>query len=111
MGLLAEPPNSESRYWDKGSLLPVSGSLIARKFSLLRRLGNSVAKRLNFPSKAEALWLSQKRKWRISLYFPRPDLAWPLADHDGWATSGGRMDRCDMRATRGTFLGKFRTER
>ena len=78
MGLRAEPPNSESRYWDKGSLLPVSGSLIARKFSLLRRLGNSVAKRLNFPSKAEALWLSQKRKWRISLYFPRPDWRGPL---------------------------------
>ena len=36
-------PNSE--YWDKGSLLPASGSLIARKFSLLRRLGNSVAKK------------------------------------------------------------------
>ena len=70
MGLRAEPPNSESRYWDKGSLLPVSGSLIARKFSLLRRLGNSVGKRLNFLPKAEAPWLSEARNRRISLYFP-----------------------------------------
>jgi KUP system potassium uptake protein len=46
------------RYWDKVSLLPASGSLIARKFSLFRRLGDSVAKRLNFLPKAEAPWLS-----------------------------------------------------
>jgi len=62
--------NSESGYWDKGSLLPTSGSLIARKFSLLRRLGNSVSKRLNFTPKAEVPWLFQARNRRISLYFP-----------------------------------------
>jgi len=38
------------------------GSLIARKFSLLRRLGNSFSKRLNFPPKAEAPRLSQNRR-------------------------------------------------
>src|SRR4030067_1614230 len=59
-------PNRESRY----SLLPASGSLIARKFSLFRRLGNSIGKRLNFLPKAEAPWLSQARNRRISLYFP-----------------------------------------
>jgi len=47
---------------DKGSLLPVSRSLIAPKFSLLSRLGNSVGKRLNFLRKAEAPWLSQAPK-------------------------------------------------
>jgi hypothetical protein len=49
-----------------GSLLPASGSLIARKFSLFRRLGNSIGKRLNFLPKAEAPWLSQARNRRIS---------------------------------------------
>jgi hypothetical protein len=52
------------------SLLPASASLIARKFSLLRRLGNSGGKRLNFLPKAEAPWLFQARNRRISLYFP-----------------------------------------
>jgi hypothetical protein len=32
-------PNSESRYWDKVRWLSASVSLIARKFSLFRRLG------------------------------------------------------------------------
>jgi hypothetical protein len=35
-------------------------SLIANKFSLPWRLGNSVGKRLNFIPKAEAPWLSQR---------------------------------------------------
>jgi hypothetical protein len=60
LNLRAQAPNSESRYWHKVRCYPASGSLIARKFSLLRRLGNSVANRLNFPPKAEAPWLSQK---------------------------------------------------
>jgi hypothetical protein len=46
------------------------GSLFARKFSLLWRLGNSVRKQLNFLPKAGAPWSSRARKRRISLYFP-----------------------------------------
>ena len=55
------PDGSKCHSWDKVSLLPASGSLIGRKFSLLRRLGNSVGKRLNFLPKAEATWISQAR--------------------------------------------------
>src|SRR5680860_629644 len=46
------------------------GSLFARKFSLLWRLGNSVRKQLNFLPKAEAPRSSRARKRRISLYLP-----------------------------------------
>jgi hypothetical protein len=55
-------------YWDKVRCYP--DSLIARKFSLFRRLGNSIGKRLNFLPKAEAPWQSQARNRRISLYLP-----------------------------------------
>jgi hypothetical protein len=44
-------PKSESRYWDKVRCYPASGSLIAQKFSL--------GKRLNFRPKAEAALASQ----------------------------------------------------
>jgi len=63
-------PKSESRNWDQIRCYPASGSLIAEKFSLLRRLGNSVGKRLNLFPKAKAPWLSQARNRQISLYFP-----------------------------------------
>ena len=63
-------PKSESRNWDQIRCYPASGSLIAEKFSLLRRLGNSVGKRLNLFPKAKASWLSQARNRQISLYFP-----------------------------------------
>jgi len=63
-------PKSESRNWDQIRCYPASGSLIAEKFSLIRRLGNSVGKRLNLFPKAKASWLSQARNRQISLYFP-----------------------------------------
>ena len=46
------------RFPDRPQIFPVT------------RLGNSVAKQLNFTPKAEAPSLSQNRKWQISLYFP-----------------------------------------
>ena len=46
------------------------GSLFARKFSLLWRLGNSLRKQLNFLPKAGAPRSSRARKRRISLYLP-----------------------------------------
>jgi hypothetical protein len=64
------PEPTRDRLSRSDSLLCVSDSLIARKFSLLWRLGNSVGKGLNFLPKAEAPWLSRARNRRISLYFP-----------------------------------------
>jgi hypothetical protein len=46
-------PKREIQLFGSDSLLPASGSLIANKFSLFRRLGNSVGKGLNFLPKAE----------------------------------------------------------
>ena len=63
-------PKRETQLFGSDSLLPASGSLIANKFSLFRRLGNSVGKGLNFLPKAEVPWLFQARNRRISLYFP-----------------------------------------
>ena len=63
-------PKRETQLFGSDSLLPASDSLIANKFSLFRRLGNSVGKGLNFLPKAEVPWLFQARNRRISLYFP-----------------------------------------
>jgi len=46
------------------------GSLLARKFSLLWRLGNSVRNQLNLLPKAGAPQSSRARNRRNSLYFP-----------------------------------------
>ena len=46
------------------------GSLLAHKFSLFWRLGNSVRKQLNFLPKAGTPRSSRARNRRISLYFP-----------------------------------------